>query len=46
MKLSVTISLSGLMDYEAALKLSPEDERIKEDAQRIRNYLEKNEDFS
>jgi len=34
------------MDYEAALKLSPNDERIKEDAQRIRNYLEKNEDFS
>ncbi|CAF0803028.1 unnamed protein product [Rotaria sordida] len=36
----------GLLDYEAALKLSPDDEKIKEDAQRIRNFLEKNQDFS
>jgi hypothetical protein len=36
---------AGLLDYEAALKLSPDDEKIKEDAQRIRNFLEKNQDF-
>jgi hypothetical protein len=36
----------GLLDYEAALKLSPDDEKIKDDAQRIRNFLEKNQDFS
>ncbi|CAF3440568.1 unnamed protein product [Rotaria sp. Silwood1] len=36
----------GLLDYEAALKLSPDDEKIKEDAQRIRNFLERNQDFS
>lgn len=38
--------LLGLLDYEAAQKLSPDDEKIREDAQRIRNYLEKNQDFS
>ena len=38
--------VSGLMDYEAALKLSPNDDNIQKDAQRIRNFLEKNEDFS
>ncbi len=37
---------SGLLDYEAAQKLSPDDDKIKEDAQRIRNFLEKNQDFS
>ncbi|CAF0890532.1 unnamed protein product [Adineta ricciae] len=36
----------GLLDYEAALKLSPDDENIQKDAQRIRNFLEKNQDFS
>ncbi|CAF3912560.1 unnamed protein product [Adineta steineri] len=36
----------GLLDYEAALKLSPDDEKIRQDAQRIRNFLEKNQDFS
>ncbi|CAF3088643.1 unnamed protein product [Rotaria socialis] len=36
----------GLLDYEAALKLSPDDEKVREDAQRIRNFLEKNQDFS
>ncbi|UJR38004.1 hypothetical protein I4U23_030686 [Adineta vaga] len=36
----------GLMDYEAAQKLSPDDENIRNDCQRIRNYLEKNQDFS
>ena len=38
-------SFKGLLDYEAAQKLSPNDEQIREDAQRIRNYLEKNRDF-
>ncbi|CAF0752619.1 unnamed protein product [Adineta steineri] len=36
----------GLLDYEAALTLSPDDEKIRQDAQRIRNFLEKNQDFS
>ena len=36
----------GLLDYEAAQKLSPDDTKIREDAQRIRNYLEINQDFS
>lgn len=40
------VSRAGLMDYEAALKLSPDNENIQKDAQRIRNFLEKNEDFS
>lgn len=39
-------SFVGLMDYEAAQKLSPDDENIQKDAQRIRNFLEKNQDFS
>ncbi|CAF1460281.1 unnamed protein product, partial [Didymodactylos carnosus] len=32
----------GLLDYEAALKLEPDSEQIKEDVKRIRNFLEKN----
>jgi dyslexia susceptibility 1 candidate gene 1 protein len=39
-------SFLGLLDYEAAQKLSPDDPKIREDAQRIRNFLEKNQDFS
>lgn len=43
---TVIHSLLGLLDYDAAQKLSPDDEKIREDAQRIRNYLEKNRDYS
>lgn len=43
---SFTCFQLGLLDYEAAQKLSPDDNKIKEDAQHIRNFLEKNQDFS
>ena len=36
----------GLLDYEAAQKLSPDDAKIREDAQRIRNHLENDVDGS
>ncbi len=44
--MATPLLLVGLLDYEAAQKLSPDDTKIKEDAQRIRNFLEKNRDFS
>ena len=34
------LSISGLLDYEAALKIDPNNEKLKEDAKHIRETIE------
>ena len=38
--------ISGLQDYEAALKIDPNNEQVKEDAERLREYIQTSSDYS
>ena len=41
-----SMSFSGLQDYEAALKIDPNNEQVKEDAERLREYIQTSSDYS
>ena len=40
------MSFSGLQDYEAALKIDPNNEQVKEDAERLREYIQTSSDYT